>query len=202
MSPQKSPGDISVHESACIDPPWEIGEGTRIWHFSHVLAESVIGRNCSIGQNVIIGPEVKVGDGWKIQNNVSVYRGVTLEEDVFVGPSAVFTNVNTPRAAIEPKSEFQPTLVRHGATIGANATIVCGVTLGAHCFVAAGAVVTKEVPPHALAAGQSARIAGWVGHVGEPLEQHPNIAKLICPRTGRRYRLDGEQNLVEIDNAT
>ncbi len=202
MTTAKAPQDVTIHQTACIDQPCEIGEGTRIWHFSHVFAGSVIGRNCSIGQNVMIGSDVTVGDGCKIQNNVSVYTGVTLEDDVFVGPSAVFTNVNTPRAAIDRKSEFQPTLVRRGATIGANATIVCGATLGAYCFVAAGAVVTKDVPPHALVGGLPAHIIGWVGHAGERLKKDSGSGELICPRTGQRYRLKDEQGLEEIGGST
>lgn len=202
MTTEKVPEGTTIHDTVCIDQPCEIGAGTRIWHFSHVLAGSVIGRNCTIGQNVMIGPDVTVGDGCKIQNNVSVYAGVTLEDDVFVGPSAVFTNVNTPRAAIDRKSEIQPTLVRRGATIGANATIVCGATLGAYCFVAAGAVVTKDVPPHALVGGLPAHIIGWVGHAGERLMQNPGSSELICPRTGQRYRLKDEQTLEEIGGPT
>lgn len=198
MTTEQAPQGVTVHETACVDQPCEVGEGTRIWHFSHVLAGSVIGRNCSIGQNVMIGPDVTIGDGCKIQNNVSVYTGVTLEDDVFVGPSAVFTNVNTPRANIDRKSEFLPTLVQRGATIGANATIVCGTTLGSYCFVAAGAVVTKDVPPHALVGGLPARTVGWVGHAGERLTQDSGSDELICPRTGQRYRLKDEHTLEEI----
>ena len=201
MSAGRTSDNVSVHETACIDQPCQIGDGTKIWHFSHVLAGSNIGRDCTLGQNVMIGPDVTIGDHCKIQNNVSVYKGVTLEDGVFVGPSAVFTNVNTPRATLERKSEFQPTLVRRGATIGANATIVCGVTLGEYCFVAAGAVVTKDVPAHALVMGQPARVTGWVGHAGERLESDPKTGDLRCPRTNRRYRLDGAESLVEIENA-
>lgn len=198
MNSDKSGSNVPTHETACIDMPCEIGEGTRIWHFSHVLAGSLIGRNCTIGQNVMIGSDVTIGDGCKIQNNVSVYTGVTLADDVFVGPSAVFTNVNTPRAAIDRKSEFAPTHVQRGATIGAHATIVCGVTLGEYCFVAAGATGTSDVPPHALVAGLPARIIGWVGHAGERLTQDTSSGLLLCPRTGQRYRLIGEQSLEKI----
>ena len=199
MTAASAPDDVTIHETAYVDQPCEIGAGTRIWHFSHVLAGSVIGRNCSIGQSVMIGPDVTVGDNCKIQNNVSVYKGVTLEDDVFIGPSAVFTNVNTPRATIDRMAEIAPTLVRRGATIGANATIVCGITLGEYCFVSAGAVVTKDVPPHALVAGLPARLAGWVGHAGERLTQDDESRVLLCPRTGQRYHLKDEQTLVEID---
>ena len=186
---------VMIHDSACVDEPVEIGAGTRIWHFSHILAGCRIGRNCVIGQNVMIGPDVTVGDNCKIQNNVSLYKGITLEDGVFCGPSCVFTNVNTPRAEIERKDAFQPTHVARGATIGANATIVCGTRLGAYCFVAAGAVVTKDVPAHAMMAGVPARRIGWVSHAGERLD-----ADLICPRQGRRYREAGSERLEEIAN--
>lgn len=181
-----------VHESAYVDEPSEIGEGTRIWHFSHVLAGSRIGRNCTIGQNVMIGPDVTVGDGCKLQNNVSLYRGVTLEDGVFCGPSCVFTNVANPRAEIDRSEEVRLTRVGRGATIGANATVVCGHDVGAWAFVAAGAVVTSDVPPHALVAGVPARCIGWVSHAGERLGDD-----LVCPRTGRRYALVAPQRLEE-----
>ncbi len=185
--------NVMIHETAVVDDPVEIGAGTKVWHFSHILAGSTIGHNCVIGQNVMVGPDVRVGDNCKIQNNVSVYKGVTLEDGVFCGPSCVFTNVVTPRAEIDRKNEISKTLVRCGATIGANATIVCGVTLGEHSFVAAGSVVTRDVAPFALVAGVPARRVGWVGHAGERLG--PN---LVCPRTGRRYcRVDGDR-LVEV----
>jgi UDP-2-acetamido-3-amino-2,3-dideoxy-glucuronate N-acetyltransferase len=182
-----------AHESAWVDDGCEIGEGTKIWHFSHILGGSEIGRNCVIGQNVAIGPDVRVGDRCKIQNNVSLYKGVVLGDDVFCGPSCVFTNVNNPRAEIERKDEFLPTIVGRGATIGANATIVCGHRLGRYCFVAAGSIVTHDVPPHALVAGNPARQIGWVSHAGERLSQD-----LTCPRTGRRYSIDDQGKLGEI----
>jgi len=172
-----------IHETAVVDDGVEIGEGTKVWHFAHIITGSTIGKDCTIGQNVMIGPDVDIGDGCKIQNNVSVYKGVTLEDNVFCGPSLVFTNVLNPRADVDRKDEFDKTLVRTGATLGANATIVCGVTLGAYCFVAAGAVVTKDVEPHALVVGVPARKIGWVSHAGERLDD-----TLVCPRTGRRYR--------------
>lgn len=175
-----------VHESAVVDDGVELGEGTKVWHFSHILAGSRIGRNCSIGQNVMIGPDVPVGDNCKIQNNVSLYKGVALEQGVFCGPSCVFTNVLNPRAEVERKEEFRPTRVRRGATIGANATIICGNELGEYCMIAAGAVVTKPVPAFALMAGVPARRIGWVSRVGEILDE-----TLVCPRTGERYALDG-----------
>jgi UDP-2-acetamido-3-amino-2,3-dideoxy-glucuronate N-acetyltransferase len=175
---------VSVHESAYVDEGVTLGEGTRIWHFTHILKGSRIGRNCSIGQNVMIGPDVPVGDNCKIQNNVSLYKGVVLEDGVFCGPSCVFTNVLNPRADVERKDEFRETRVGKGATIGANATIICGNELGEYCLIAAGAVVTKPVVPHALMAGVPARRIGWVSRAGEILDE-----SLVCPRTGERYEL-------------
>jgi UDP-2-acetamido-3-amino-2,3-dideoxy-glucuronate N-acetyltransferase len=172
-----------IHESSYVDAPATIGEGTTIWHFCHVLGEVVIGRNCSIGQNVVIGPKVTLGDRCKIQNNVSLYEGVILEDEVFCGPSCVFTNVINPRAGISRKNEFRSTLLKTGATVGANATIVCGHTIGAYAFIAAGAVVTKDVPDHALVAGVPARRIGWMSRAGERLGRD-----LVCPRDGSHYR--------------
>ncbi len=185
--------DVSIHESAIIADNARIGAGTRIWHFCHVLGHVTIGRNCSLGQNVVVGPRVTIGDGVRIQNNVSVFEGVTLEDHVFCGPSCVFTNVLNPRAEVPRKAEYRPTLVRKGATIGANATIVCGNTLGTYAFVAAGAVVTKDVPDFALVAGVPARRIGWMSHVG--LRLGPD---LVCAETGRRYRETGPDRLEEI----
>lgn len=184
---------VFVHETAIVDDGARIGDGTKIWHFSHVLPGSDVGPGCSLGQNVVVGPNVTIGAGCKLQNNVSVYEGVTLEDGVFCGPSMVFTNVRTPRAFINRKAEFEPTLVKRGATIGANATVVLGVTLGEFCLVAAGAVVTKDVPPLALMAGVPARRIGWVSHAGEVLGRD-----LTCPRTGDRYReADGALERIE-----
>jgi len=180
-----------IHESAYIDDGAEIGEGTRIWHFCHVLPGTRIGRNCSLGQNVMAGPDVTIGDGCKIQNNVSLYKGVTLEDDVFVGPSAVFTNVNTPRADINRMGELDTTLIRRGASIGANATIVCGSTVNEYAFVGAGAVVAHDVPAHALVVGVPAKQIGWVSHAGERLTADPATGILTCPRTGRTYKEEG-----------
>jgi UDP-2-acetamido-3-amino-2,3-dideoxy-glucuronate N-acetyltransferase len=184
---------VQIHESAYVDKPCEIGVGTKLWHFVHVLARTRIGRNCSLGQNVMAGPDVTIGDNCKIQNNVSLYKGVTLEDGVFCGPSCVFTNVKNPRAEIERKDEFRPTLVKRGASIGANATIVCGHTVGEYAFIAAGAVVTQDVPPFALMAGVPARRIGWMSHEGEKLG-----ADLVCPRTGRRYREISPDHLQEV----
>lgn len=155
-----------VHESSYVDEPCEIGEGTKIWHFSHVMANSKVGRRCNIGQNVVISPEVVIGDNVKIQNNVSVYTGVELEDDVFCGPSMVFTNVTNPRSHVPRKDEYRKTLVKRGASIGANATIVCGHKIGRYAFIGAGAVVTVDVPDYAIVVGNPGRIAGWMCKCG------------------------------------
>ena len=184
-----SPGErgvhssVQIHESAYVDEPCEIGAGTCIWHFSHLMRGCRVGRDCVIGQNVMIGPNVVVGNRCKIQNNVSLYDGVVLEDGVFCGPSCVFTNVNNPRAEIERKDEFRPTTVRRGATIGANATVVCGHEIGAYSFIAAGAVVTRNVPAFALMAGVPAKRIGWMSRAGARLRED-----LICPIDGTRYR--------------
>lgn len=184
-----------VHETACIDDQVSLGAGTRIWHFTHILSGSVVGENCNIGQNVVIGPDVSIGRGCKIQNNVSVYKGVTLEDDVFCGPSMVFTNVFNPRAHIRRMDEARPTLVRQGASIGANATIVCGITVGRYALIGAGAVVTRDVPDFALIYGNPARRHGWVCACGEKLPKD-----LCCPACGKRYLLrDGR--LAEAETA-
>jgi len=179
--------EFFVHESAYVDPPSEIGRGTKIWHFAHVLPNTVIGENCVLGQNVVAGPDVRIGNNCKIQNNVSLYKGVELEDGVFCGPSCVFTNVLTPRAEIERKDEFRTTPVGRGATIGANATIVCGHRIGRYAMVAAGAVVTHDVPDYALVAGVPARRIGWVSRSGERMDD-----SLTCPRTGEVYELDAQ----------
>ena len=172
----------SIHESAYVDQPSEIGAGTRVWHFAHVLPNTRIGEDCVLGQNVVVGPNVRIGDRCKIQNNVSIYEGVELADGVFCGPSCVFTNVLTPRAEVERKHEFAPTPVGRGATIGANATIVCGHRIGAYAMVAAGAVVTRDVPDFALVAGVPARRIGWVSRSGDLLGD-----SLVCRRTGEAY---------------
>lgn len=179
---------IFIHPTAVVDPDVEIGVGTKIWHFVHLLSGSRIGANCVLGQNVMIGPNARIGSGCKIQNNVSIFEGITLEDDVFCGPSMVFTNVLLPRAHVSRKSEFLPTVVRRGASIGANATIVCGHTIGSYAMVGAGAVITRDVPGYGLMAGNPARRMGWVSRSGERLGPD-----LVCPRTGERYRLDGEE---------
>lgn len=174
---------VKIHESAYVDEPVSIGADTSIWHFSHILGNVNIGERCSLGQNVMAGPRVTIGNDCKIQNNVSLYEGVTLEDGVFCGPSCVFTNVVNPRATVSRKNEFRQTLVKQGASIGANATIVCGHTIGAYAFIAAGAVVTKDVPDFALMTGVPARRIGWMSKSGERLG-----ADLVCPRDGSKYK--------------
>ena len=182
---------VYVDPTARVDPGVEIGAGSKIWHFSHVLGGTKLGERCIAAQNVMIGPDAVVGNGCKIQNNVSIYKGITLEDDVFCGPSMVFTNVLTPRAHVERKNEFALTLIKKGATLGANCTIVCGHDVGQYAMVGAGAVVTKDVPDHALVVGNPARRIGWVSRSGERLG-----ADLVCPRTNERYReVDGRLEL-------
>jgi len=185
---------VLIHQSSYVDEGAVIGRGTKIWHFCHVLSGTVIGENCSIGQNAMIGPKVTIGKGCKIQNNVSLYEGVVLGDDVFCGPSCVFTNVINPRANMSRKSEFKMTPVGIGATIGANATIVCGHELGEYCLIGAGAVVTKNVPDYALMVGNPARRMGWMSRSGERLG-----ADLICPTTGEKYHLINDNQLVLAD---
>ncbi|MBO4362490.1 MAG: N-acetyltransferase [Paludibacteraceae bacterium] len=180
--------DYFVHESSYVDEGSSIGAGTKIWHFSHVMSGCVIGANCNIGQNVVISPDVELGDNCKIQNNVSVYTGVRCEQDVFLGPSMVFTNVINPRAAVSRKDEYRPTLLKRGCSVGANATIVCEHTLGAYCLIGAGSVVTKDVPDFALMVGNPARRIGWVSRHGEKLLFDEN-GVAVCPATGERYRM-------------
>lgn len=180
-----------AHETAVIDPGCTIGDGTRIWHFSHIMPGCIIGRNCNIGQNVVISPQVVLGDNVKVQNNVSVYTGVTCGDDVFLGPSCVFTNVVNPRSAVSRKSQYQKTHVGRGASIGANATIVCGHTIGEYAMIGAGAVVTKDIPPYALVVGNPSRRIGWVSEYGHRLSfNEKGIA--TCPESNQRYLLEGD----------
>ena len=178
-----------VHESCYVDDSVVIGSDTKIWHFSHILEGSHIGKNCVIGQNVMIGPEVRIGNRCKIQNNVSIYKAVTLEDDVFCGPSCVFTNVYNPRSFIERKNEFRPIIVKKGATIGANATIVCGITIGRYAMIGAGALVRTDINDHALVAGVPARQIGWVSQCGFTLKGIRKDKIYTCKHCGNRYRL-------------
>jgi UDP-2-acetamido-3-amino-2,3-dideoxy-glucuronate N-acetyltransferase len=180
------------HASAVIDPDCSIGEGTKIWHFSHVMTGSIIGKNCNLGQNVVVSPGVILGNNVKVQNNVSIYTGVVCEDDVFLGPSAVFTNVLNPRSAVNRKNEYRTTLVRRGATIGANATIVCGYEIGMFAFIGAGAVITREVKPYALVVGNPAKQIGWVSEFGHRL-LFDDKGYACCPETKEVYRLIGGQ---------
>lgn len=178
-----------AHPTAVIDEGCVIGEGTKIWHFSHIMPNCVIGKNCNIGQNVVVSPEVVLGNNVKVQNNVSIYTGVICEDDVFLGPSMVFTNVINPRSAINRRNQYQKTLVKRGATIGANATIVCGITIGEYAFIGAGAVVTKDVKPYSLVVGNPARHVGWMSEYGHRLYfDENNIA--TCPESNEKYILD------------
>lgn len=179
------------HPTSIVDEGCEIGQGTKIWHFSHILKGSKIGQNCKIGQNVVIGPDVSIGNGCKIQNNVSIYQGVTLEDEVFCGPSSVFTNVINPRSAIPRISELKPTLVKKGVTIGANATIICGNTIGKYVFIGAGAVLTKDVPDYALVFGNPAKRQGWMCQCGIKLKFNEDYAK--CKICGKEYLMEKEK---------
>lgn len=178
-----------AHPTAVIDEGCVIGEGTKIWHFSHIMPNCIIGKNCNIGQNVVVSPEVVLGNNVKVQNNVSIYTGVICEDDVFLGPSMVFTNVINPRSAINRRNQYQKTHVKRGATIGANATIVCGITIGEYAFIGAGAVVTKDVKPYSLVVGNPARHVGWMSEYGHRLHfDENNIA--ICPESNEKYILE------------
>ncbi|MFZ5552250.1 MAG: DapH/DapD/GlmU-related protein [Bacteroidota bacterium] len=177
-----------THETAIVDEGCEIGEGTKIWHFSHIMPNCKIGKNCNIGQNVVISPEVVLGNNVKIQNNVSLYTGVTCDDDVFLGPSCVFTNVTNPRSAVNRRGQYAKTHVGKGASIGANATIVCGHNIGAFAFIGAGAVVTKDIPAYSLWIGNPAKQAGWMSEYGHKLDfEHSEIA--VCPESGEKYQL-------------
>ena len=184
---------LLIHPTAIVDEGAELGEGCRVWHFVHISAGARIGRGCSFGQGVYVGDDVSIGERVKVQNNVSVYDAVTLEDDVFCGPSVVFTNVHNPRAAVVRKGQYRRTLVKRGATLGANCTVVCGTTIGEHAFVGAGAVVSRDVAPFALVVGVPARRIGWMSRRGERLDlpaQGAGVA--VCPATGERYRLAGD----------
>jgi UDP-2-acetamido-3-amino-2,3-dideoxy-glucuronate N-acetyltransferase len=193
---------ITVHPSAIVDEGAQLGDGCRVWHFAHISAGARIGRGCSFGQGVYVGNDVAIGDNVKVQNNVSVYDAVTLEDDVFCGPSMVFTNVFNPRSAVPRKDEYRRTLVKRGATLGANCTIVCGTTIGEHAFVGAGAVVSRDVPAFALMVGVPAKRIGWMSRHGERLALPARgTGEATCPATGERYRLDGE-TLTQCSSST
>ncbi|WP_282779246.1 acyltransferase [Phaeodactylibacter xiamenensis] len=184
--------DYYVHPSAWVDEGAQIGKGTKIWHFCHLMPGAVIGEGCSLGQNVFVASGVQIGNRVKIQNNVSLYEGVICEDEVFLGPSMVFTNVINPRAGVERKTEYRPTLIQKGATIGANATLLCGHSIGTYAFIAAGAVVTRDVPAYALVAGVPARQTGWMSAHGEKLSFGEDL-RAICPATGTVYLKNGDQ---------
>jgi UDP-2-acetamido-3-amino-2,3-dideoxy-glucuronate N-acetyltransferase len=185
MSQQK---DYFVHESAYVDEPCEIGKGTKIWHFSHIMKDVKIGERCIFGQNVNVASEVVIGSNVKVQNNVSIYAGVIIEDDVFLGPSCVLTNVTNPRSQVVRHSIYEKTIFRRGATVGANATIVCGIELGRYCFIAAGAVVAKDVPDYALMMGNPARQKGWMSRHGICLPKPDSEGIMVCPESGYRYK--------------
>jgi UDP-2-acetamido-3-amino-2,3-dideoxy-glucuronate N-acetyltransferase len=189
--------DFYVHPSSFVDDGCELGKGTKVWHFSHIMSNSKIGENCNIGQNVVISPGVILGDNVKVQNNVSVYTGVECEDDVFLGPSMVFTNVINPRSAVNRKNEYAKTLVKKGATIGANATIICGHTIGSYAFIGAGAVVTRNVPDYALLIGNPARQTGWMSAFGHKLHfNQEGVA--VCEESGEKYKLkDGVVSRIQ-----
>lgn len=189
-----------IHPSSFVDDGAVIGAGSKVWHFSHIMSGSVIGEGCNIGQNVVIAPQVIIGNNVRIQNNVSVYEGVVCEDDVFLGPSMVFTNVINPRSAVSRKNEFMTTLVKRGASIGANATIVCGNTLGAYCFIGAGAVVTKDVPAYALIVGNPGRQAGWMSEYGQKLV-FDESGFAVCSESKERYKLENG-GVYKIEHST
>lgn len=191
--------EVKVHESAYVDEPCEIGAGTKIWHFAHILPGAKIGKNCIFGQNCHVANDVVIGSNVKVQNNVSIYTGTVIEDDVFLGPSCVLTNVTNPRSQINRHSLYEKTLIRRGATIGANATIVCGVTLGRYCFIAAGAVVTKDVPDYALIMGNPGRQKGWMSRHGHILKDPDGEGVMRCPESGLRYKQSFEGLLSCLD---
>ena len=184
--------DYFAHETAIIDAGCTIGNGTKIWHFSHIMPNCILGENCNIGQNVVVSPDVILGENVKVQNNVSIYTGVICEDDVFLGPSMVFTNVMNPRSAVNRKNDYLKTIVRKGASIGANATIVCGHDIGEYAFIGAGAVVTKTVAPYALMVGNPARQLGWMSEYGQRLEFN-NVGISVCSESGEEYKLENNK---------
>jgi len=200
MSPKKN---YFVHESAYVDQPCEIGKGTKIWHFSHIMKNAKIGRNCIFGQNVNVASGVVIGSNVKVQNNVSIYTGTIIEDDVFLGPSCVLTNITNPRSQVVRHSLYEKTTLRRGATIGANATIVCGIELGRYCFIAAGAIVVKDVPDYALMVGVPAKQMGWMSRHGIPLQQSDAEGIMVCRESGYRYKevKPGVVRCLDLDEA-
>ena len=190
--------DVFVHPTAIVDDGAVIGAGTKVWHFSHVMGGTEIGENCSLGQNCFVANGTRIGSNVKVQNNVSIYEEVILEDDVFCGPSMVFTNVINPRSHVSRKAEYMPTVVKRGATIGANATVVCGSTLGEFCFIGAGAVVKGEIPPYALVLGVPGRVVGWMSAHGERLD-FGSGDEAVCPGSGERYRRVAENRIERIE---
>lgn len=185
-----------VHESSYIDEDVIIGEGTKIWHFCHILSGTVIGKNCSFGQNCMVGPNVKIGNNVKLQNNISVYEGLEIEDDVFLGPSCVLTNVTNPRSQVNRKNLYEKTLLKRGCTIGANATIVCGITIGRYAFISAGAVVTKDVPDYSLIVGVPGKQKGWMSRHGHILKNPDENGIMVCPESGLRYKLNFQSGFL------
>lgn len=188
--------DVFIHPSAIVEEGARLGKGTKVWHFSHLMPECILGENCSLGQNVFVAKGVVLGNNVKVQNNVSLYEGVVCEDDVFLGPSMVFTNVINPRSAVNRRGQYATTVVEKGATIGANATIVCGNRIGAHAFIGAGAVVTRDVPAFALVVGNPARQSGWMSRFGHRLS-FDHAGKATCPESGEKYLMDG--NVVKLE---
>lgn len=193
--------DFFIHESAYVDEPCNIGKGTKIWHFSHIMENATIGENCVVGQNVNIAGNVIIGDNVKIQNNVSVYTGTIIEDNVFLGPSCVFTNIKNPRSEINRHTRYEKTVIKRGASIGANATIICGITIGRYAFVGAGAVLKNDVPDYALMVGVPAKQKGWISRHGTPLKNPDKEGIMTCPESGLRYRetQPGVVNCLDID---
>jgi len=184
--------DVNIHESAYVDEPVQIGKGTKIWHYCHISKNAEIGNDCVFGQNVFVADNVKIGNKVKVQNNVSIYTGCELEDEVFLGPSCVLTNVTNPRSQVNRQSLYENTLFKRGSTVGANATIVCGITLGRYCFIGAGAVVTKDVPDYALILGNPGKQKGWMSRHGHPLKNPDGNGIMTCPESGFRYQLKEE----------
>jgi UDP-2-acetamido-3-amino-2,3-dideoxy-glucuronate N-acetyltransferase len=197
FDPTKHPG-VKIHESAYVDDPCVIGQGTRIWHFSHVMPNCVIGENCNLGQNVVVSPDVVMGSNVKVQNNVSIYTGVVIEDNVFCGPSMVFTNVLIPRSEINRRDEYRKTVIRKGATMGANCTIICGSEVGAYALIGSGATVSRDVPAYGLMVGVPARRIGWACRCGNTLPKSATAGKLACRHCGNEYREESASKLVPI----